>query len=63
VLPRPFSHPAHGARLGAPHCFFSGQDNPAFLTIGSVFVLAAPFPALDTYVAAARALGSDAAAK
>src|SRR5437868_4312574 len=46
---------------------FSGQDDPAFLTIGSVFVVAAPFPlafgiALDIYVVAARALESDAAA-
>ena len=46
---------------------FSGQDDAAFVAIGSVFVLAAPFLlalgiALDTYVAAGRALSSDTAA-
>jgi hypothetical protein len=43
---------------------FAGQDDPAFLTIGSAFVIAAPFPlalgiAIDTYVAAGRAVQSD----
>jgi hypothetical protein len=46
---------------------FSGQDHPDFLTIGSVFVIAAPLPlalgiALDAYVAAGRALSSQTAA-
>lgn len=46
---------------------FPGQDDRAFLTIGSVFVVAAPFPlalgiALDIYVVVVRALGSNAAA-
>jgi hypothetical protein len=46
---------------------FSGQDDPDFLKIGSMFVVAAPFPlalgiAFDTYVAAGRALQSDRAA-
>lgn len=50
------------------HCIaFSGEDDPDFLSIGSVFVIAAPFPlaigiALDAYVAAGRALQSEAAA-
>jgi phage shock protein PspC (stress-responsive transcriptional regulator) len=43
---------------------FSGQDDPAFVRIGSVFVVAAPLPlalgiALDAYVAAGRALQSE----
>jgi Family of unknown function (DUF6328) len=43
---------------------FRGEDSPAFVTIGSVFVIAAPAPlalgiALDTYVAARRSLDSD----
>jgi hypothetical protein len=43
---------------------FAGQDDPAFLAMGTIFVIAAPFPlalgiALDTYVAAGRALQSD----
>lgn len=46
---------------------FAGQDDPAFLRIGSAFVVAAPLPlalgiALDTYVATGRALQSDRAA-
>jgi uncharacterized protein DUF6328 len=46
---------------------FSGQDHPDFLKIGSFFVVAAPLPlalgiALDTYVAAERALQSEGAA-
>jgi hypothetical protein len=46
---------------------FGGQDDPDFVKIGSFFVVAAPLPlalgiALDTYVAAGRALQSDAAA-
>jgi hypothetical protein len=46
---------------------FGGQDDPDFLRIGSVFVVVAPLPlalgiALDTYVAAGRALQSDAGA-
>jgi hypothetical protein len=43
---------------------FAGQDDPAFLSIGSAFVIAAPLPlalgiAIDTYVAAGRAVQSD----
>jgi Family of unknown function (DUF6328) len=43
---------------------FRGEDSPAFMAIGSVFVIAAPAPlalgiALDTYVAARRSLDSD----
>ena len=46
---------------------FRGEDSPDFVTIGSVFVIAAPVPlalgiALDTYVAARRSLESDAGA-
>ena len=46
---------------------FAGQDDPAFLRLGSLFVVAAPFPlalgiALDTYVAAGRAVQSEVAA-
>jgi hypothetical protein len=46
---------------------FGGQDDQDFLKIGSFFVVAAPLPlalgiALDTYVAAGRALQSDGAA-
>jgi hypothetical protein len=46
---------------------FGGQDNPDFVKIGSFFVVAAPLPlalgiALDTYVAAGRALQSDVSA-
>ncbi len=46
---------------------FRGEDDPAFLKIGSVFVVAAPAPlalgiAFDTYVAAGRAIGSSAVA-
>jgi hypothetical protein len=46
---------------------FAGEDDPAFLAIGSGFVIAAPLPlalgiALDSYVAAGRALQSDVAA-
>jgi Family of unknown function (DUF6328) len=46
---------------------FGGQDDPDFLKIGSLFVIAAPLPlaigiSLDTYVAAGRALQSDTAA-
>jgi hypothetical protein len=46
---------------------FAGQDDPAFLRLGSLFVIAAPFPlalgiALDTYVAAGRAVQSEVAA-
>jgi hypothetical protein len=42
---------------------FAGEDDPEFLAIGSVFVIAAPVPlalgiALDTYVATAHALES-----
>lgn len=45
---------------------FGGEDDPQFLTIGSLFVIAAPLPlaiaiALDTHVAAGRALSSSAA--
>jgi succinate dehydrogenase hydrophobic anchor subunit len=45
---------------------FAGEDDPEFLTIGSIFVVAAPLPlalgiALDSYVAG-RALESDTAA-
>jgi hypothetical protein len=41
---------------------FAGQDDPEFVEIGSIFVVAAPLPlalgmALDTYVAASRSLG------
>jgi hypothetical protein len=44
---------------------FSGQDHPDFVKIGSLFVIAAPLPlafgiAFDVYVAASRALGSEA---
>jgi Family of unknown function (DUF6328) len=43
---------------------FRGEDSPAFMAIGSVFVIAAPAPlalgiALDTYVASSRSLDSD----
>jgi len=43
---------------------FSGEDDPQFLKIGSVFVIAAPLPlalgmALDSYVAASRAFQSE----
>jgi hypothetical protein len=43
---------------------FAGEDDPGFVKIGSIFVVAAPLPlalgiALDTYVAARRALQSD----
>jgi uncharacterized protein DUF6328 len=43
---------------------FGGEDAREFVTIGSVFVIAAPIPlafgiALDTYVAARRSLDSD----
>jgi hypothetical protein len=46
---------------------FAGQDDPAFLRTGSAFVIAAPLAlalgiALDTYVAAGRALQSESAA-
>jgi hypothetical protein len=46
---------------------FGGEDDPKFVKIGSLFVIAAPLPlafaiALDTYVAAGRALQSKAAA-
>ena len=46
---------------------FGGEDDPQFVTIGSGFVIAAPLPlafaiALDTYVAAGRALSSATAA-
>jgi hypothetical protein len=46
---------------------FSGKDDPDFLKAGSALVIAAPLPlalgiAFDTYVAAGRALQSDAAA-
>ena len=46
---------------------FGGEDSADFLKIGSVFIVAAPLPlalgiALDTYVAIARALGSNFAA-
>jgi hypothetical protein len=46
---------------------FGGQDDPDFLKLGSRFVVAAPLPlavgiALDNYVAAGRALQSDAGA-
>jgi hypothetical protein len=46
---------------------FGGQDDPQFVKIGSVFVIAAPLPlalaiALDTYVATGRALDSGSAA-
>jgi hypothetical protein len=46
---------------------FGGQDDPDLVKIGSFFVVAAPLPlalgiALDTYVAAGRALKSDASA-
>ena len=46
---------------------FRGEDSPDFVTIGSVFVIAAPVPlalgiTLDTYVAARRSLESDAGA-
>jgi hypothetical protein len=46
---------------------FAGQDDPAFLKIASVFVITAPLPlalgiALDSYVAAGRALQSEDAA-
>jgi len=43
---------------------FGGQDDPAFIKIASVFVVAAPLPlafgiGLDSYVAAGRALQSE----
>jgi Family of unknown function (DUF6328) len=46
---------------------FGGEDDPAFVRVASFFVVAAPLPlafgiALDTYVAAGRALQSDRAA-
>jgi Family of unknown function (DUF6328) len=46
---------------------FDGEDDPQFVKIGSWFVISAPLPlalaiALDTYVAAGRALQSPAAA-
>jgi hypothetical protein len=46
---------------------FAGQDDPEFLKIGSIFVIAAPLPlapgiSLDSYVAAGRALESNTAA-
>jgi hypothetical protein len=46
---------------------FGGQDHPDFVKIGSAFVIAAPLPlafgiALDAYVAAGRALNSEALA-
>jgi hypothetical protein len=46
---------------------FNGEDDPQFVTIGSRFVTSAPLPlafaiALDTYVAAGRALQSSRAA-
>jgi hypothetical protein len=46
---------------------FGGQDDPTFLRTGSAFVIAAPLAlalgiALDTYVAAGRALQSESAA-
>jgi hypothetical protein len=46
---------------------FGGQDDQDFVKIASAFVVAAPLPlalgiALDTYVAAGRALQSDTAA-
>jgi hypothetical protein len=46
---------------------FGGEDDPAFVTIASFFVVAAPLPlalgiALDTFVAGGRALQSDRAA-
>jgi hypothetical protein len=53
--------------LMAPAAFhrisFAGEDDPAFLRLGSAFVIAAPAPlaaaiALDTYVAVRRALDS-----
>jgi hypothetical protein len=55
------------SRLLIHRIAFSGRDNPAFVKIGSLFVVIAPFPlalgiALDTSVAAGRALQSDAAA-
>lgn len=46
---------------------FHGEDDPSFLRIASIFVIAAPLPlafgiALDTFVAAGRALSSGRAA-
>jgi hypothetical protein len=46
---------------------FAGEDDPEFLRIASMFVIAAPAPlalgiALDTYVAAGRAIESTAGA-
>ena len=46
---------------------FGGEDDPAFVRVASFFVVAAPLPlafgiALDTFVAAGRALESDRAA-
>ena len=46
---------------------FSGQDDPDFIAMGSVFIIVAPLPlalgiALDAYVAAGRALSSPTAA-
>ena len=46
---------------------FGGEDDPAFVRVASFFVVAAPLPlafgiALDTFVAAGRALRSDRAA-
>ena len=46
---------------------FAGEDDPAFLKVGSIFVIAAPLPlalgiALETYVAAGRAVDTPAAA-
>jgi hypothetical protein len=46
---------------------FDGEDDPAFVKVASWFVIAAPLPlafgiALDTFVAAGRALQSDRAA-
>jgi len=46
---------------------FAGEEDPTFMKIGSLFVIAASLPlalgiALDTYVAAGRALRSEIAA-
>ena len=60
---------AHGTHpsLEAHRIAFAGQNDPEFLKIGSVFVIAAPLPlalgiSLDSYVAAGRAVDSNTAA-
>jgi Family of unknown function (DUF6328) len=65
-LHRPCGRSADGPCLRPPHRL-RRKGRPGFLKIGSAFVVTAPLPlafgiALDTYVAAGRALQSDAGA-